>query len=116
MEVTNKVIEQIGAGDKDQIVAYNKMDIAPSDFLPTLSPSLQLSIKSENGVQWLKTAILEKLHELFEAFELELPYEKAYQLPELRKSALVQSVVEGENAYQIKGLIAPELSWKLNEF
>lgn len=52
----------------------------------------------------------------FEAFEIELPYEKAYQLPELRKSALVQSVVEGENAYQIKGLIAPELSWKLNEF
>jgi GTPase len=41
---------------------------------------------------------LEKLHELFEAFEIELPYEKAYQLPELRKSALVQSVVEGENA------------------
>ncbi|MFR4357475.1 MAG: GTPase HflX [Clostridia bacterium] len=30
MEVTNKVIEQIGAGDKDQIVAYNKMDIAKS--------------------------------------------------------------------------------------
>ncbi|GAA3268217.1 hypothetical protein GCM10017706_33420 [Lactococcus lactis subsp. hordniae] len=92
---------------------YNKMDIAPSDFLPTLSPSLQLSIKSESGVQWLKTAILEKLHELFDAFELELPYEKAYQLPELRKSALVQSVAEGEKGYLIKGLIAPELSWKL---
>ena len=28
--MTNKVIEQIGAGDKDQIVAYNKMDIAKS--------------------------------------------------------------------------------------
>ncbi len=75
---------------------------------------LQLTnIKSESGVQWLKTAILEKLHELFDAFELELPYEKAYQLPELRKSALVQSVVEGEKGYLIKGLIAPELSWKL---
>lgn len=49
----------------------------------------------------------------FDAFELELPYEKAYQLPELRKSALVQSVVEGEEGYLIKGLIAPELSWKL---
>ena len=49
----------------------------------------------------------------FDAFELELPYEKAYQLPELRKSALVQSVVEGEKGYLIKGLIAPELSWKL---
>ncbi len=60
-----------------------------------------------------KTAILEKLHELFDAFELELSYEKAYQLPELRKSALVQSVVEGEKGYLIKGLIAPELSWKL---
>ncbi|USI63265.1 GTPase HflX [Lactococcus lactis subsp. lactis] len=108
-----KIMEDLKLTNIPVLNVYNKMDIAPSDFLPTLSPSLQLSIKSESGVQWLKTAILEKLHELFDAFELELPYEKAYQLPELRKSALVQSVVEGEEGYLIKGLIAPELSWKL---
>ena len=63
---------------------YNKMDIA-KDFVPTLTPAVQLSIKSDEGVQWLRTAILEKLHELFVAFELDLPYAMAYKLPELKK-------------------------------
>ncbi|AYG01587.1 GTPase HflX [Lactococcus allomyrinae] len=95
---------------------YNKMDIAPSDFLPTLSPAIQLSIKSLDGSQWLKTAILEKLHELFHHFELNLPYEKAYQLPELRKVALVQELEEGETGYLVKGLISPNLLWKLEQY
>lgn len=94
---------------------YNKMDKVAADFIPTLSPAVQLSIKSNEGVQWLKTAILEKLHELFVHFELELPYAKAYQLPELRKIALVSEVTENENGYTIKGLIAPEQEWKLEE-
>ena len=95
---------------------YNKMDVAPSDFLPTLLPSIQLSIKSENGAQWLKTAILEKMHELFQHFELKLPYAKAYLLPELRKLALVEEVAEKADGYAISGLIAPRIAWKLEQF
>lgn len=53
-----KIMEDLQLTNIPVLNVYNKMDIAPSDFLPTLSPSLQLSIKSESGVQWLKTAIL----------------------------------------------------------
>jgi GTP-binding protein HflX len=81
-----------------------------------LTPSIQLSIKSVAGRQWLKTAILEKLNEQFEHFELNLPYEKAYQLPELRKITLIQNVEELKTGYLVKGLIAPSLSWKLDGF
>ncbi|RZI49610.1 GTPase HflX [Lactococcus kimchii] len=108
-----KIMEDLQLAAIPVLNVYNKMDKVDGEFIPTLAPAVQLSIKSEAGVQWLKTAILEKLHELFEHFELELPYEKAYQLPEIRKFALVQSVTEGERAYQITGLIAPELAWKL---
>ncbi len=111
-----KIMEDLKLTNIPVLNVYNKMDLVKEDFVPTLAPAVQLSIKSEGGVQWLKTAILEKIHDLFEPFEIEMAYEKAYQLPELRKIALVQSVVEGEEGYQIKGLIAPELSWKLNEY
>jgi len=65
-----KIMEDLKLTNIPVLNVYNKMDIAPSDFLPTLSPSLQLSIKSESGVQWLKIAILEKIHDLFKPCEL----------------------------------------------
>lgn len=94
---------------------YNKMDIA-KDFIPTLTPAVQLSIKSDEGVQWLRTAVLEKLHELFVDFELKLPYTMAYKLPELKKIAMINEIVEGETAYTIKGLIASNMTWKLDNY
>ncbi|MGY3729615.1 GTPase HflX [Lactococcus termiticola] len=95
---------------------YNKMDLVKGDFIPTLSPALQLSIKEASGLQWLKSGILERLHELFQSFEIDLPYSKAYQLPELRKQALVSEVIELDTHYKIKGLIAPEQSWLLDQY
>ncbi|BAV02814.1 GTPase HflX [Lactococcus formosensis subsp. formosensis] len=118
-EVHEKTVQKLMAEMDIQGIpvlnVYNKMDMA-KDFVPTLAPAVQLSIKSAEGVQWLRTAILEKLHELFVAFELDLPYAMAYKLPELKKIAMVNDVVEGETAYKVKGLIAPNMMWKLDNY
>ncbi len=95
---------------------YNKMDLATGEFAPTIAPAIQLSVKTDEGIQWLRTAILEKLYECFEHFEVKLPYANAYKLPELRKIALVQNVEERDEAYLVSGLIASELSWKLDGY
>ncbi|HBC91216.1 MAG TPA: GTPase HflX, partial [Lactococcus sp.] len=110
-----KLMEEMDIQGIPVLNVYNKMDMA-KDFVPTLAPAVQLSIKSDEGVQWLRTAILEKLHELFVAFELDLPYTMAYKLPELKKLAMVNDVVEGETAYKVKGLIAPNMMWKLDNY
>ncbi|MFC4653067.1 GTPase HflX [Lactococcus nasutitermitis] len=115
-ETVQKIMSDLDMIAIPVLNVYNKMDIAPTDFAPTLTPSIQLSIKEENGVQWLKTAILEKLHDLFDAFEIELPYAQAYKLPELRKFALVEQVVEKETAYHVKGLVSPDMRWKLDNY
>jgi GTP-binding protein HflX (EC 3.1.5.-) len=83
-KTVQKLMEEMDIQGIPVLNVYNKMDIA-QDFVPTLAPAVQLSIKSDEGVQWLRTAILEKLHELFVAFELDLPYAMAYKLPELKK-------------------------------
>ena len=62
MEVTNKVIEQIGAGDKDQIVAYNKMDIAKSVPLDVSGhEAVYLSAKTGENINVLVEKIREKI-------------------------------------------------------
>lgn len=114
-KTVQKLMEEMDIQGIPVLNVYNKMDIA-KDFVPTLTPAVQLSIKSDEGVQWLRTAILEKLHELFVAFELDLPYAMAYKLPELKKIAMVNEVVEGETAYKVKGVIAPSMTWKLDNY
>ncbi|WP_341784632.1 GTPase HflX [Lactococcus garvieae] len=114
-KTVQKLMEEMDIQGIPVLNVYNKMDIA-QDFVPTLAPAVQLSIKSDEGVQWLRTAILEKLHELFVAFELDLPYAMAYKLPELKKIAMVNDVIEGETAYKVKGLIAPNMIWKLDNY
>lgn len=114
-KTVQKLMEEMDIQGIPVLNVYNKMDIA-KDFVPTLTPAVQLSIKSDEGVQWLRTAILEKLHELFVAFELDLPYAMAYKLPELKKIAMVNEVDEGETAYKVKGIIAPSMTWKLDNY
>ncbi|MFK4796501.1 GTPase HflX [Lactococcus petauri] len=114
-KTVQKLMEEMDIQGIPVLNVYNKMDIA-KDFVPTLTPAVQLSIKSDEGVQWLRTAILEKLHELFVAFELDLPYAMAYKLPELKKIAMLNEVVEGETAYKVKGIIAPSMTWKLDNY
>lgn len=114
-KTVQKLMEEMDIQGIPVLNVYNKMDIA-KDFVPTLTPAVQLSIKSDEGVQWLRTAILEKLQELFVAFELDLPYAMAYKLPELKKIAMVNEVVEGETAYKVKGIIAPSMTWKLDNY
>ncbi|WP_285140788.1 GTPase HflX [Lactococcus petauri] len=114
-KTVQKLMEEMDIQGIPVLNVYNKMDIA-KDFVPTLTPAVQLSIKSDEGVQWLRTAILEKLHDLFVAFELDLPYAMAYKLPELKKIAMVNEVDEGETAYKVKGIIAPSMTWKLDNY
>ena len=77
MEVTNKVIEQIGAGDKDQIVAYNKMDIAKSVPLDVSGHEVvYLSAKTGENINVLVEKIREKIFGGRVEMTLLIPYQR----------------------------------------
>ncbi|MDR0299850.1 MAG: GTPase HflX [Streptococcaceae bacterium] len=111
-----QLLQELEMDKIPQLVIYNKMDKAPVDFAYTITPAVELSIKSENGPMVFRQAILSELDQLFVKFECELPYSLAYKLPELKQIALVDNLVEGETGYQISGRIAPSLAWKLKEY
>ncbi|GAB2024908.1 GTPase HflX [Lactovum odontotermitis] len=98
-----------------QLTIYNKMDLAPEDFAYTITPAVEMSIKSENGPMVFRQSVLSELNKLFVKFDKEIPYTLAYKLPDLRQIALIENVEEGETAYRVTGKIAPQQLWKLEK-
>ena len=115
-DVVESIMKDLEMSDIPVLTVYNKLDLA-DDFAPTILPNVQISIKSEAGVQQLRQAIIAKIKELFVPFELALPYEAAYQLPILRKIALIDTVVAEDETetYYVSGSISEREKWRLTE-
>lgn len=115
-DVVESIMKDLEMSDIPVLTVYNKLDLA-DDFAPTILPNVQISIKSEAGVQQLRQAIIAKIKELFVPFELTLPYEAAYQLPILRKIALIDTVVAEDETetYYVSGSISEREKWRLTE-
>ena len=115
-DVVESIMKDLEMSDIPVLTVYNKLDLA-DDFAPTILPNVQISIKSEVGVQQLRQAIIAKITELFVPFELTLPYEAAYRLPMLRKIALIDTVVAEDETetYHVSGSITEREKWRLVE-
>ncbi|MGO2743487.1 MAG: GTPase HflX [Pseudolactococcus laudensis] len=115
-DVVESIMRDLEMSDIPVLTVYNKLDLA-DDFAPTILPNVQISIKSEVGVQQLRQAIIAKIKELFVPFELTLPYEAAYRLPMLRKIALIDTVVAEDETetYHVSGSITEREKWRLVE-
>lgn len=115
-DVVESIMKDLEMSDIPVLTVYNKLDLA-DDFAPTILPSVQISIKSDAGVQQLSQAIIAKIKELFVPFELALPYEAAYRLPMLRKIALIDTVVAEDETetYHVLGRISEREKWRLVE-
>jgi len=62
IEVTDRVLKEIGAGDKEKVVVYNKMDIAGEEIIHTHEcESMFVSAKTGDNIDVLLEKIKEKL-------------------------------------------------------
>lgn len=114
-DVVASIMADLDMSEMPVLTVYNKLDLV-TDFAPTILPSLQVSIKSDTGVEQLRQAIVSKITELFVPFELSLPYDKAYQIPILRKMALIQEILAQDDTatYRIKGRISERNKWRIS--
>lgn len=60
MDVTEKVLSEIGAGDKERIIAFNKIDICEEEPLP-MNDSVYISAKRGDNIDQLIERIKEKI-------------------------------------------------------
>ena len=117
MEVTNKVIEQIGAGDKDQIVAYNKMDIAKSVPLDVSGhEAVYLSAKTGENVNVLVEKIREKIFGGRVEMTLLIPYQRGDITSYLCENAQIFSMEYEEEGTLLHGKLEREDALRYGSF
>lgn len=117
MEVTNKVIEQIGAGDKDQIVAYNKMDIAKSVPLDVSGhEAVYLSAKTGENINVLVEKIREKIFGGRVEMTLLIPYQRGDITSYLCENAQIFSMEYEEEGTLLHGKMEREDALRYGSF
>lgn len=117
MEVTNKVIEQIGAGDKDQIVAYNKMDIAKSVPLDVSGHEVvYLSAKTGENINVLVEKIREKIFGGRVEMTLLIPYQRGNITSYLCENAQIFSMEYEEEGTLLHGKLEREDALRYGSF
>ena len=117
MEVTNKVIEQIGAGDKDQIVAYNKMDIAKSVPLDVSGhEAVYLSAKTGENINVLVEKIREKIFGGRVEMTLLIPYQRGDITSYLCENAPIFSMEYEEEGTLLHGKLEREDALRYGSF
>lgn len=76
MEVTKRVLEEIGAGDRKRVTVYNKIDLA-GDFVPdTTDEHICISAKRGDNLQQLKDLIRKHVFGDRVKARLLIPYER----------------------------------------
>ena len=117
MEVTNKVIEQIGAGDKDQIIAYNKMDIAKSVPLDVSGHEVvYLSAKTGENINVLVEKIREKIFGGRVEMTLLIPYQRGDITSYLCENAQIFSMEYEEEGTLLHGKLEREDALRYGSF
>ena len=117
MEVTNKVIEQIGAGDKEQIVAYNKMDIAKSVPLDVSGhEAVYLSAKTGENINVLVEKIREKIFGGRVEMTLLIPYQRGDITSYLCENAQIFSMEYEEEGTLLHGKLEREDALRYGSF
>lgn len=104
MDVTDSVIRQIGAGNKEKIVVYNKIDVAserPVDV--SGSDALYISAKTGENIEQLTEKIKEKLFgERIETYLL-IPYDRGDITSYLCENAQIISMTYEPEGTLIEG-------------
>lgn len=109
IDVTNKVIGQIGAGDKEMIMAYNKMDIAEEKPLDVSGGSaVYISALTGENVDELISVIKEKLFGNRVRASLLIPYDKGNIASYLCENAEIISMEYNEEGTLIEGYFSAE--------
>lgn len=93
IDVTNKVIDEIGAGDKEKIMVFNKIDLVP-DFEPPVTnlENVFVSAKENIHIDELIEKIKEKIFADKVCTKMLIPYTKGDLSSYICEKALVKSM------------------------
>lgn len=109
IEVTDRVIKQIGAGNKEKLMVYNKMDLVEEQPLDLSGcEALYVSAKTGKNMEALTAKILEKIYGGRITAKLLIPYDKGNITSWLCENAQIRSLTYEAEGTLLDGDFAAE--------
>ena len=120
------VLDELGAGDKPRLVAYNKADLLtaaaarngdggggePALIAPTVGGAVFVSALTGFGLDTLRVELSALLASLWEDVDVRLPYTEGELLARVRERGTVELDYQARDV-RIKGKVAPALAGEL---
>jgi len=112
------VLDELGAGDKPRLVAYNKADLVEAAArngeapAPAIAGSVLVSALTGFGMETLRAEIAALLASLWEDVDLALPYTAGELLARIRERGTIE-LEYGERDVRVRGRISPSLAGEL---
>jgi GTP-binding protein HflX len=118
------VLDELGAGDKPRLVAFNKADLLtaaangnggggePALIAPAIGGAVFVSALTGFGLDTLRVELSALLASLWEDVDVRLPYTAGELLARIRERGTVE-VEYGERDVRIRGRVAPALAGEL---
>lgn len=119
LEVTNKIIEDLGASEKPKFIVFTKKDMLQSPFLPHLSKKLYqesflLNTKDQQEILNLKQHIVDFFLSTQPIYEIFVPYQDSKAHSTVRANTNIMNEVHHEEGIFYKFKTADFLFEKLN--
>jgi GTP-binding protein HflX len=112
------VLQELGAGDKPRLVAFNKADLVEAAArngdapAPAISGSVLVSGLTGFGMETLRAEIAALLASLWEEVDVGVPYAAGELLARVRERGTIE-LEYGERDVRVRGRIAPSLAGEL---
>ena len=111
------VLDELGAGEKPRLVAFNKADLLGADggdgaHAPIVAGSVLVSALTGFGLEALRTELAALLASLWEDVDVAVPYAAGELLARVRERGAVD-LEYGERDVHVKGRLAPALAGEL---
>jgi GTP-binding protein HflX len=117
-QTVQQVLEELGAGDKPRLVAYNKADLmeetaADADApAPVVGDSVLVSAVTGFGLDALRIRLARLLADLWEDVDVAVPYSRGELLARIRERGTVELSYRARDV-RVKGRVAPSLAGEL---
>jgi GTP-binding protein HflX len=116
----DSVLEEIGAGAKPRLIAYNKLDLLDADDARELMigerDAVAISARTGEGIEELRERIETSFEERLEPVELLVPYSAGGRLSELHRIAGDLDREDRPEGVLVKARIPTALSHRFTEF
>lgn len=117
MEVTHNVLGQLGAGNKEMIIAYNKIDLLKGEFIHSRKePFLHVSAKHGNGMEELLGTIEDNIYKDHIVVTMHIPFQNGDILGKLCDGGNLLETTYDEVGTKVKIELKNSLYERYKEF